>query len=61
VERTGAKLLLDQRGEGAALRAAARADQLLEAGGMIGAITWRRIRKAVENLQRRPLKGDRLN
>jgi len=38
-----AKLLIDQHGENAPLRAAERADQLLEAGDMIGATTWRRI------------------
>ena len=38
-----AKLLIDQHGEDAPMRAAERADQLLEAGDMIGAVTWRRI------------------
>ena len=56
-----AKLLIDQHGENAGLRAAERADQLLEAGDMIGATTWRRIHKAVEELQQRPPKGEPVN
>jgi hypothetical protein len=35
-----AKLLLDQHGEDATLRADERADKLLEAGDMIGSATW---------------------
>jgi hypothetical protein len=38
-----AKLLIDQHGADAGPRAAERADQLLDAGDMIGAATWRRI------------------
>ena len=56
-----AKLLMEQHGENAVLRAAERADQFLEAGDMIGATTWRRILKAVEELQRGPRKGEALN
>jgi hypothetical protein len=56
-----AKLLMDQHGQNAPLRAAERADQLLEAGDMIGAATWRRILKAVEELQRGPKKGEAVN
>jgi len=47
-----AKLLIDQHGADAGLRVAERADQLLEAGDMIGAATWRRILKAIEGLRR---------
>ncbi len=47
-----AKLLIDKHGEDAPLRAAERADQLLEAGDMIGATTWRRIPAAIEELGR---------
>jgi hypothetical protein len=32
--------------------AAERADQLLEAGDIVGAATWRRIRAAIEGSQR---------
>jgi hypothetical protein len=56
-----AKLLIDQHGENATLRAAERADQLLEAGDMIGTTTWRLILKAVEELQRSPRRGERVN
>ena len=47
-----AKLLIDQHGEDAGLEAAVRADAMLEKGDMAGAATWRRIVKAVEELQR---------
>ncbi len=56
-----AKLLIDRHGEDASLRAAERADGLLEAGDIIGATTWHRILKAVEELQRRPWKGEAVN
>jgi hypothetical protein len=56
-----AKLLIDQHGENAPLRAAERADQLLDAGDMIGAATWRRITKAIEELGRGPREGEKLN
>ena len=47
-----AKLLVDQHGEDAGLEAAMRADNMFEKGAMAGAATWRRIVKAVEELQR---------
>ncbi len=47
-----AKLLIDQHGEDASLEAAVRADAMLEKGAMAGAATWRRIVKAIEELQR---------
>jgi len=56
-----AKLLMDQHGENAPLRAAERADQLLEAGDMIGATTWRRILAAIEELRRTRREGERVN
>ena len=43
-----AKLLIDQRGDGAALNAAGRADLLLDEGDAV----WRLILKAIEKLQR---------
>jgi hypothetical protein len=57
----GAKLLIDRHGENASPRAAERADQLLGAGDLIGATAWRHILKAVEELQRRLRKGERVN
>ncbi len=47
-----AKLLIDQHGEDAGLEAAMQADAMLEKGDVEGAATWRRIVKAVEELQR---------
>ncbi len=47
-------------GEDAATEAAMRADAMLEKGDMAGAATWRRIVKAVEELQRQePGPGER--
>ncbi len=47
-----ARLLIDQHGEDAGLEAAMLADAMLQKGAMAGAATWRRIVKAVEELQR---------
>ena len=55
-----AKMLIDQHGEDAGLEAAIRADAILEKGDMEGAAAWRRIVKAVEELQRQePGPGER--
>jgi len=56
-----AKLLIAQQGENSAVRAAERADHLLEAGDMIGAGTWRRIFKAMEELGRGRREGEPAN
>ena len=40
-----AKLLIDQHGKDAAIRAAQRADVLLDEGDVDGAVVWRRIRR----------------
>jgi hypothetical protein len=56
-----AKPLIAQHGVEAALRAAGRADQLLEDGDVEGAAIWRAIMDAVEELQRGPRDGERLN
>ncbi len=47
-----AKLLIDQHGADAGLRAAERADEMLERGDLEGAAVWRRILKAIEELGR---------
>jgi hypothetical protein len=52
-----AKLLIDQHGEDAVLRAAQRADELLEEGDGDGSAVRRRILAAVEELRR----GEPLN
>ena len=46
-----ARLLIDQHGDEAAIRAAERADAMLEAGDLDGAATWRRILDAIKQLQ----------
>jgi hypothetical protein len=45
-----AKALIDQHGEDAVIHAAMRADELLDAGDLDGAATWRRIIQAIEEL-----------
>ena len=55
-----AKLLIDQHGEDATIHAAMQADRLLDQGAMEGSATWRRIMKAIEELQRtEPTPGER--
>jgi len=56
-----AKLLIDQHGDDAPLRVAERADELLEAGDMIGAATWRRILAPIEELKRGRREGEAVN
>ncbi len=48
-----AAVLIREHGAGAALEAAQRADAMLEKGDMEGAAVWKRIVRAVEELQRR--------
>ena len=47
-----ANLLVKQRGEAAAIKAAMRADAMLEAGDLDGYAVWKLIHKAVEELRR---------
>jgi hypothetical protein len=56
-----AKLLIDQHGQDAPIRAAERADELLEAGDIDGAGIWRTIMGAIEELQRGRLDGESVN
>jgi hypothetical protein len=56
-----AKLLIDQHGQDAPVRAAERADQLLEEGDTEGAAIWRAIMGAIQELQRAPRPGEMLN
>ena len=56
-----AKLLVDQYGEGASLRAAQRADTLLAEGDLDGASIWRAIVQAIEELQRDRRPGEAVN
>jgi len=45
-----AKELIKQHGEDAPIHAAMRHDELLEAGDMDGATTWKRILKSIDEL-----------
>jgi hypothetical protein len=56
-----AKLLVDQHGEDAPIRAAERADELLETGDFEGAAIWRSVLAAIEEMQRGRLDGEPLN
>ena len=57
-----AKLLIDQHGDEAAIHAAMRADELLDAGDLDGAAVWRRIIRAIEELQRKePRQAESVN
>jgi hypothetical protein len=56
-----AKLLIDEHGDDAPIRAAQRADVLLEEGDMDGALVWRRILDAIDELQRGRREGEALN
>ncbi len=46
-----ANLLVKQHGEDAPIHAAMRADAMLDKGDLDGVATWRRILRAVEELQ----------
>jgi hypothetical protein len=56
-----AKLMIDQHGADAAIRAAQRADELLDDGDVDGAVVWRQILGAIEELQRGRQDGEPLN
>jgi len=45
-----AKILIDRYGDDAAVRAAMRADEMLEAGDLDGQRVWKRIAAAIEEL-----------
>ncbi len=46
-----ANVLVKQHGQDAPIHAAMRADELLEAGNLDGSAVWRRILRAIEELQ----------
>ncbi len=57
-----AQALIKQHGQDAPIEAAMRADAMLEAGDLDGCAVWKRILRAVEELQRaEPLSGERVN
>jgi len=51
-----ANLLVKRHGQDAPIRAAMRADAMLEAGDLDGLAVWKRILRVVEELQRRCLR-----
>ena len=57
-----ASVLIREHGEDAALEAAQRADKFLEDGNMAGSAVWRRVLKAVKEIQREePEEGEAVN
>ena len=56
-----AKLLIDQHGEDAPQRAGESADELLEAGDMVGGATWKAILRAIGELRRERRQDEPLN
>jgi len=56
-----AKLIMDKQGEEAATFAAGRAELLLEEDDIDGALVWRRILAAIEELQRGRREGEAVN
>jgi hypothetical protein len=56
-----AKVLVEQHGEDAPIRAAERTDGLLEDGDIEGAAIWRAIVAAIEELQRGRQDGESVN
>jgi hypothetical protein len=55
------KLLIEQHGDDAAIRAAQRVDTLADEGDLDGAIVWRRILEAIDELMRGRTEGESLN
>jgi hypothetical protein len=56
-----ARVLLDGFGEDAAFQAGFHADECLENGDMDGARAWRMVVCVIEEIQREPREGERLN
>jgi len=56
-----AKLMIDQHGADAPIRAAQRCEELAELGDFDGVVVWRQIVAAIEDLQRGRREGEQLN
>ncbi len=57
-----ANLLVKQHGEDAPIEVAMRAAAMLDKGDLDGAAVWKRILRAVEEVQRvEPIEGERVN
>jgi len=53
--------MIDQHGDDTAICAARRVDELLDGDDMDGAIVWRRIAEAIEELKRRRRENEKLH
>ncbi len=53
-----AKIFVERHGTDVPIHAAMRADQLLDQGDLDGAAVWRRIKAAIEEMQKRAPGGD---
>jgi hypothetical protein len=53
--------MIDPHGDDRAICAARRIDELLDGGDMDGAIVWRRIAEAIEELKRRRRENEKLH
>jgi len=56
-----AQLVIEQHGDDAPIRAARRADELLDEGGLDGVAVWQRILEAIEELTRGRRQDEPLN
>ncbi len=56
-----AKLVIDQHGSDAPIRAAQRCDELAELGDLDGVAVWRKILEAIDELTRARKDGEPLN
>jgi hypothetical protein len=56
-----APLLIEQYGDDADIRAADRADELLDEGDTEGSALWQRVLEAIDELQRGRRHGETLN
>jgi hypothetical protein len=56
-----APLLIEQYGDDADIRAADRADELLDEGDTEGSALWQRVLEAIDELQRGRRHGEALN
>lgn len=60
IHRT-ANLMIEQHGGQAQIEAAMKADALLDAGDVEGSATWRKVLKAIQELQRDRRPGEAVN
>ena len=56
-----AQVLVKQHGQDASIHAAMRADAMLDKGDLAGCAVWKRVLRAVEELQRAKVLDERLH